>query len=102
METFTYAEINATGRANLVKWLKRVLKETAVSEEGYAEAFADGLIAEHDGSDPEESQVVEVSSHQTEKGYVQTYTFRPDELTLVTYDADGKTLSRQPLNEAKA
>lgn len=87
METFTYAEINATGRANLVKWLRDVLKEPE-----RADAWAASLIENHDGSFPDQSQSVEVSAHVTKRGCVQDYRFGSEELDIVIYDGDGNRL----------
>ena len=45
--------------------------------------MADALIAEHDGSDPEAHQIVELPGITTKSGNPETYCFDTDEFDIL-------------------
>jgi hypothetical protein len=71
-----YVVINRTGEDNLREWLCGVLKDGST----FANAWADSLVSNFDGSRPDQSHIVEVGGFHTASGRPETYQFGNDEI----------------------
>jgi hypothetical protein len=74
-----FAKINAKGRAGLIAFIEDHARDGAL----WADRMADAVIADHDGSNPEAHQIVELSGLKTKSGNPETYCFRPDEFDVL-------------------
>jgi hypothetical protein len=78
-----YTVINSKGRAALIAFI-----EDRAANPIWAKNIAEALIADHDGSYPEASQIVELSALKTKSGNPETYSFEPDEYDVFSLEPE--------------